>query len=170
MPRVPGPVTAGLLALALAVAACGGSAASPATSPASPGASQPPILREDFGSTLVATADGQRLGLWHYRIAPGAKLVPHHHPGYQVARITAGTLTYSIIKGEALVIRANGATETHAAPEILTLQTGDTVVENPDLQHFGANDGTDEVEIYTSTLFTDGEAPAIPVETPSPTP
>jgi len=168
MPRVPGHVTAALLAFALAVSACSGSGA--ATPAAIPGASQPPTLREDLGSTLVATADGQRLGLWHVRIAPGTKLSPHLHPGYQVARITAGTLTYSILAGEALVIRADGTTETHGAPEVLTLRTGDTVVESPELQHFGANDGSVEVEIYTSTLCTDGEAPSIPVKTPTPTP
>jgi quercetin dioxygenase-like cupin family protein len=144
--------------------AASGSAAAGAGSAA--GATPVAILREDLGSTLPATATGQRLGLWHYLIQPGAALPPHHHPGWQVARITAGTLTYQIIDGQATVLRANGATELHGAGEVVTLETGDSVVENPDLHHFGANNGSVPVEIYTATLFTDGSPPAIPLPTP----
>jgi hypothetical protein len=43
------------------------------------------------------------------------------------------------------------------------LEAGDSVVEDPGLAHFGANDGNVPVEFYTATLFTTGEPPAIPL-------
>jgi hypothetical protein len=68
------------------------------------------------------------------------------------------------------VIRAGGAQESHGAGETIKLNTGDTVVETPDVQHFGANEGPLPVEIYTSSLLTDGELVAIPLATGGPSP
>ncbi len=95
-------------------------------------------------------------------------MVPHYHPGWQVARIIAGTLTYTIIDGQATVIRKGGATETHGGGETITIATGDSIVENTDLHHYGANNGSVAVEIYAASLFGDGQPPAIPLASPSP--
>jgi len=159
-------IAALLTGLLAGCSAAGGQSPAAASVASGPGASVAPIVREDLGSTLPATAAGQRLGLWHYEIQPGAALPSHHHPGWQVARITAGTLTYQIIAGQATVIRGGGATETHGTGETVTLATGDSVVENPDIQHFGANNGSVPVEIYTASLFTDGSPPAIVLPAP----
>jgi quercetin dioxygenase-like cupin family protein len=156
------PLLVAIAVLALALGGCSTAVATPAPSAG--------IVREDLGSTLAATAAGQRLGLWHYTIPAGTALAPHRHPGWQVARIVAGTLDYTIIAGQASVIRANGSTETHGAGETVVLATGDSVVENPDLEHFGANKGSVTVEIYTASLFQDGQPPAIPLTAPTPSP
>lgn len=143
-----------------------GPAKSPAASPvASPAAG---IVRTPLGSAEPDTAPGEQLGLWHYTIPAGAALVPHTHPGWQVARIVAGTLTYTIIEGKATVLRGDGTTEIHGADETITLGSGDSIVENPGLAHFGANLGTQPVEIYAASLFTDGAAPATALASPSP--
>src|SRR5690242_14011380 len=68
----------------------------PAPSTAVAPAASAGIVRTDLGTTLPGTAPGQRLGLWHYTIPAGSALVPHRHPGWQIARIVAGTLTYTI--------------------------------------------------------------------------
>ena len=47
------------------------------------------IIRSELGNALPATAPGQTLSLWHYSIPAGSKLMPHKHPGWQVARIIA---------------------------------------------------------------------------------
>ena len=158
------------LAIVVAVVLVGALGACQAATPAPTPSPSGGIIRQDLGNVLPATAEGERLGLWHYTIPAGSQLVPHHHPGWQVARIVAGTLTYQIIKGEAIVIRGSGATETHRTGETITLATGDSIVENPDLDHFGANKGTTPVEIYAASLFTDGQPPAIPLASTSPTP
>ncbi len=126
------------------------------------------IIRTLLGDVLPTTADGQTLSLWHYTIPAGAQLVPHRHPGFQVARIVSGDLTYTVIDGDVTILRADGSTETDTSGKVLNLQAGDTVIENPDLAHFGANDGTVPVEIYAASLFQTGAAPAIPL--PSATP
>jgi quercetin dioxygenase-like cupin family protein len=138
------------------------------TSPATAPTASPGIVRTDLGTTLPGTAPGQRLGLWHYTIPPGSALVPHRHPGWQIARIVSGTLTYTILAGTPTVIRANGEQQTPGAGQTIKLAAGDTVIENPGVEHFGANDGPDVVEIYTSTLLADGEPVAIPLATAAP--
>jgi quercetin dioxygenase-like cupin family protein len=155
---------AAIFVLAITVLGCQAAGAAPTPTPSGG------IIRQDLGNVQPATAEGQRLGLWHYTIPAGSQLVPHHHPGWQVARIVAGTLTYQIIKGEATVVRGSGATETHGTGETITLATGDSIVENPDLDHFGSNSGTTPVEIYAASLFTDGQPPASPLASPSTAP
>jgi quercetin dioxygenase-like cupin family protein len=173
-PRITGLLVPALVLVSVfvwvLVAAC--SPLSTAATPAASGGGG--IVRSDLGDALPDTAPGQRLNLWHYTIPAGESLVPHEHPGWQIARITAGTLTYNIIEGDALVIRAGGARETYSAGDVVTLATGDTVVENPGTKHFGANDGTEPVEIYTASLFEADQPPAIalptPLTSPSPSP
>jgi quercetin dioxygenase-like cupin family protein len=154
---------AGSIAIAFAGCQVGASGA-PAASPSPVGG----IIRTDLGNTLPGTAPDQRLGLWHYTIPAGSALVPHTHPGWQVARIVAGTLSYTIISGQATVIRSGGGTETHGSGETITLATGDSIVENPDLAHFGTNKGSTPVEIYAASLFKDGSPPAIPLPSGNP--
>ena len=163
---------AGIVAFALAACTASGTSSPPAPSAAAPAASPSPsgIVREELGAAAPETAPGQELGLWRYTIPAGSQLVPHEHPGWQVARIDSGTLTYSIIAGDVSVTRANGTVETHAGGETIELAPGDTVVENPGTQHFGANEGTEAVVLYTSTLFDQDEPPSIPLATPTPSP
>ena len=94
--------------------------------------------------------------------------MPHTHPGFQVARILSGTLTYNVIEGEVTILRGGGATETATTGQTVTLEAGDTVIENPDLQHFGANNGTEPVVIYAASLFSTGSPPAEPLPSAAP--
>jgi quercetin dioxygenase-like cupin family protein len=152
-----------LLLLTIVALSCAPAAPSGGT-PAPTGA----IVRTELGTTLPDTAPGQRLGLWHYTIPARTALVPHRHPGWQIARITRGTLTYTILAGTATVVRANGEQQSPAAGQTIKLVTGDTVIENPGLEHFGANEGPEPVEIYASSLLADGEPVAIPLVTGAP--
>lgn len=126
------------------------------------------VVRTLLGETEPSTADGQALGLWHYVIPAGESLVPHTHPGYQVARIVSGALRYEVISGDAQVVRRDGSTESVGPGGVVTLMPGDAVIENPDLVHFGANEGRRPVVILTATLFETGAEPASPVESVEP--
>jgi quercetin dioxygenase-like cupin family protein len=168
--RHPAVLTSAALAVAsLVLAGCTASTPAPSAAPASTAASTG-VVKEQLGSAMPSTAPGEELGLWHYVFPPGTQLVPHYHPGWQIARIVGGTLTYSIIQGDVAVTRADGTTETHRGGETIQLGPGDTVVENPASQHTGANDGTVPVELYTSTLLDADEPPAIPLASPTPSP
>lgn len=114
-------------------------------------------------------APGRTLTLIRYTIPPGAKLAPHIHPGVQMARITSGELTYTVVDGTALVRRSGASSDERvAAPATITLEPGDTVIERDGMVHFGAND-TDQPVVIDATLLTvDGEDLAVPVSTTVP--
>jgi hypothetical protein len=126
------------------------------------------IIRTLLGDVAPTTAEGQTLSLWHYTIPAGSALVPHTHPGFQVARVVSGELTYNVIDGQVTILRADGTTDTGSTGQVLVVHAGDTVIENPDLAHFGANSGTAPVEIYAASLFETGSAPAIPLPSTAP--
>jgi quercetin dioxygenase-like cupin family protein len=159
-PRLPAAVA--LLAIAVfGLAGCQLGRASPA-----PSATAGPT-RQDLGNTLPETARGERLGLWKVTIPPGTALAPHTHPGWQVARIVSGRLSYTITEGHVTLIHADG-TQIELGVGTIEIQAGETVVENPDVKHYGANNGTTPVEIYIASLLTDGQPPAIPLASTAP--
>ncbi len=139
---------------------------------AAPGSSAEPAaaVRTELGTTLADTAPGQRLGLWHVTIPVGASLAAHWHPGYQLARIESGTLTYTILTGSLTIIEPDGTTTQASAGQVVDIPAGTSVVEQPQAEHSAANLGDVPIEIVLATLFEDGAQPAILVATPSPAP
>ncbi len=114
-------------------------------------------------------APGMTLTLIEYTIAPGAKLSPHIHPGIQLASITSGELTYTVLEGTVVRTLADGSVQDLVGPTTVTLEPGDAVAEVGDAVHFGAND-TDEPIVITATLLTeDGQDLAVTVTTTSST-
>ena len=126
-------------------------------------ADQTGVVRTDLGVAEPLSAPGEELGLWQYVIAAGEELAPHTHPGWQLARITAGELEYSVISGEGVLLRADGSSEP-MGPGTYVLATGDGVIENPELEHYGANRGEDVVTLISATLFEAGEPIATVIE------
>ncbi len=121
------------------------------------------ITRTDLGTALPASAPGEELGLWQYRIPAGAELAPHTHAGWQIARIARGALDYTIISGQGTLIHADGSRQP-VGPGTYTLQTGDSIVEDPELQHYGANATDGDVVILAATLYTEGAPLSIPID------
>lgn len=112
------------------------------------------VVRTDLGVAEPGSAPGEELGLWHYRIPAGTDLVPHTHPGWQLARITDGELEYTVIEGEAILLR--GAESEPMGPGTYILATGDGVIENPELVHRASNHTDGPVTIISATLFPAG--------------
>lgn len=133
----------------------------------SSGSEEVGITRTDLGLAQPASAPGESLGLWQYDIPAGSELVPHTHPGWQVARIVSGELEYSVISGEGTLIHADGSSKP-IGPGTYILKSGDSVVENPALEHFGANRTNKDVVILAATLFTEGAPLSTPIEEASP--
>ena len=130
---------------------------------------EPGITRDDLGRTLPASAAGQELGLWHYTIPAGAELPPHTHPGPQIARVITGDLEYTVIAGEGTVVSMDG-TSTPIGPGTYVLHAGDTIIENPGLEHYGANRGPGVVELIAATLYPEGAPLSTPLELAEPRP
>jgi quercetin dioxygenase-like cupin family protein len=129
---------------------------------------QAAIIRDDLGRTLPASAAGQQLGLWHYTIPAGSVLEPHTHPGPQIARVIRGELEYTILSGEGTLVSEDG-TSTPVGPGTYTLHAGESIIEAPGMEHFGANRGRGRVELMAATLYPEGAPLSIPVATPPPT-
>ena len=113
-------------------------------------------------------AKGRTLGLSRVTIPPHVQLGLHHHAGTQIAYIQRGTLTYTVRTGAVKVYR--GAADQH--PRVVRtvtaghsgkVVTGEWVIEQPQVIHFGANNGSTPVVILLATLFTNGSPPSIPV-------
>ena len=113
-------------------------------------------------------APGRTLGLARVTIPARTALAPHRHPGYQIAYIERGTLTYTVRTGVVRIYR--GAAD--ASPRLVrTIRAGETgpvhagewVVERQGDVHFGANRGRRVVVILLATLFTTGSPASIPV-------
>ena len=95
----------------------------------------------------------------------------HHHLGTQISRIAAGTLTYTVRKGSAVVSEGDAEKSPRRVRTIVAGQTarikpGQWLVEQPSDIHEAANRGADPVVIYLSTLLKSGSPPATPVTLP----
>lgn len=120
-------------------------------------------VRQILAETNPTTSPGQALLLTRVVVPAGQTLAPHTHPGPQMAVISEGVLTYSVISNQVTVTRAAGTatakTETVAAGSTTELRAGDVVSEATGMQHTARNAGTTPVVIYLSSLFPQG-APA----------
>ena len=128
-----------------------------------------PVTVTIMGPTAPANAPGQSLFLVRYEIAPGTRLRPHHHEGTQIGLVAAGELTYHVLTGDVPVYRSGAdgkpvLDRTLTAGNVGTVQAGEWLVEKSQDHHWGANQGTVPLVIYTSSLLREGA----PLATPDP--
>jgi quercetin dioxygenase-like cupin family protein len=158
------------LVLALAVAGCGSSSSSHGPTATALGAAGHVPVRTALGATGAAKgAPGRTLGLARVLIPAHSALALHRHPGTQVAYVAQGTLTYTVRRGQVVVMSgAPGASPTVVrrigAGQTGTIATGQWIVEQPTVVHLGANNGSTPVVVYLATLLTTGSPPSIPVK------
>jgi quercetin dioxygenase-like cupin family protein len=122
-------------------------------------------------SSHVQGAPNRTMVLSRVEVEPGAKLVLHHHLGTQVANIEAGTLTYTVRRGSAVVRKGESdqspqTVRTIRPGQTAPIRTGQWIVEQPSDIHEAANRGSTPVVIYIATLLKTGAPPATPVTLP----
>ena len=131
----------------------------------------PAVVREVLNDGHPAGAPGQVLELVRYTIPAQITLPVHIHPGMQVAFVESGTLTYTVIEGEATYTR-DGVAGTLRAGERIDLGPGDTVTEPRGMIHFGENRTNEPIVLLVASLFESDKPPstiveASPVATPA---
>lgn len=132
-------------------------------------ASAPTAVRNALAqSNAVQGAPGRTMVLSRVEVEPGAKLALHHHLGTQISHIEAGTLTYTVRRGSAVVREGESDQQprlvrTIAAGETARIRPGQWLVEQPSDIHEAANRGRTPVVIYLATLLKTGAPPATPV-------
>ncbi len=135
-------------------------------------ASEPTAVRSALAqSDKVQGAPGRTMVLSRVVVEPGARLALHHHLGTQISRIAAGTLTYTVRKGSAVVSEGDAEKDprrvrTIAAGQTARIKAGQWLVEQPSDIHEAANRGSTPVVIYLSTLLKIGSPPSTPVTLP----
>jgi quercetin dioxygenase-like cupin family protein len=102
-------------------------------------------------------------------VPPGVQLALHHHLGTQIAHVEAGTLTYTVRQGSAVVWAGESdqsprRVRTIGAGQSARLRPGQWIVEQPSDVHEAANRGGVPVVLYLSTLLKTGAPPSTPVE------
>jgi quercetin dioxygenase-like cupin family protein len=132
----------------------------------------PTAVRDALAQTShVQGAPRRTMVLSRVEVQPGAKLALHRHLGTQVANIAAGTLTYTVRRGKAVVRKGESdqspqLVRTIKAGQTARIRSGQWIVEQPSDIHEAANLGTAPVVIYIATLLKTGAPPATPVTLP----
>jgi hypothetical protein len=100
-------------------------------------------------------------------VPPGVQLALHHHLGTQIAHVEAGTLTYTVRQGTAVVWEGESdqprKVRTVRAGQSARLQPEQWIVEQPSDLHEAANRGGAPVVLYIATLLRTGAPPSTPV-------
>jgi quercetin dioxygenase-like cupin family protein len=134
--------------------------------------SEPTAVRSALAQTeKVQGAPNRTMVLSKVVVQPGAKLALHHHLGTQISRVAAGTLTYTVRQGSAVLREGDAEKEPHLvrtinAGQTARIQPGQWLVEQPSDIHEAANRGSKPVVIYLATLLKTGAPPATPVTLP----
>ena len=132
----------------------------------------PTAIRNALAETSKVQGAPQRtLVLSRVEVEPGAKLALHHHLGTQVAHIEAGTLTYTVRRGSAVVKVGESdqnpqLVRTIEAGQTAPIRSGQWIVEQPSDIHEAANRGSIPVVIYLATLLKAGAPPSTTVALP----
>lgn len=136
------------------------------TAPASSGATE--VVRQVLESAAPDVAPGQTLVLSRVIIPAGQSIAAHTHPGAQLAVVTSGTLTYTVLNGQVQVTRnagsADSRSETITAGQSVDLHTGDSLIETPGMIHTAKNATDGAVIIYLSSLFPTGAPASSPAQ------
>ncbi|HYQ77807.1 MAG TPA: hypothetical protein VEP91_01705 [Solirubrobacterales bacterium] len=134
--------------------------------------SEPTAVRSALArSEQVQGAPNRTMVLSRVVVEPGAKLALHHHLGTQISRVAAGTLTYTVRRGSAVVREGDAEKDprlvrTIGAGQTARIRAGQWLIEQPSDIHEAANRGGSPVVIYLATLLQSGAPPATPVTQP----
>jgi quercetin dioxygenase-like cupin family protein len=151
----------------LALAACAllaaGAAIGWAASSGTPVAKRVPLAQ----SSHVRGAPDRTLGLTRVEIPAGVKLALHHHEGTQIAYISSGVLTYTVVEGKVRVRRGAPGENAHVVKTITAghraqIHPGEWFVEQPSDHHKAANKGHEKITIFLATLLKTGAPPSTP--------
>lgn len=126
-------------------------------------ASPAKVSSEVMGLYAPPEAPGYTMNLYRVTVPPGVEIPSHHHPGQQMSRIEAGTLTYTVEQGTIEIGRQSSTpTETVTGPATVELNAGDTIFEPETDTHHAANLGTTDVVIVITSLTTTGQPLSLP--------
>ena len=132
------------------------------------------VAAELLGHGLPTAAPGFDLSLYRVTLGPGGIVPPHTHPGASVVYVESGTLGFTLLEGEARLVRAETAATPGAEGEMLahgsevTLTAGDALFFPGEHGDAARNAGDGPVVLLLANLFTEGEPLLTLMATPTP--
>jgi quercetin dioxygenase-like cupin family protein len=119
------------------------------------------VTTEVLGRTEAARAPGQALFLLRVTFAPGGAVTAHVHPGATIYHLASGALRFTLLGGEATLVRAVAGAPAAATPaaaaaipvgQELTLAAGDTIYYDGEAVQVERNDGAEPAVVLVSNL------------------
>ena len=132
--------------------------------PTSPNPYTQTVSREVLASGSPQQVPDRLLELVRYTIPSGANLPIHYHPGMQIERVEFGILTYTVVKGSAQIVRADGRKETLEEGQTTLLKVGDSLAEPEGMIHYGKNETANPVILLGASIFAANQPKAILVK------
>jgi len=161
--RRPVALAVSVFAVACLAAGCSGDGSTGAAGTTATTAAAATVASEVLAQYAPPEAPGFTMYLYRVTVPPGVEIPSHHHPGQQMARIDAGTLTYTVEQGTLEIARGgNQPTESVTGPATVELHTGDSVFEAETMVHHAANQGDVDVTILVDSLITTGQPLSLP--------
>lgn len=165
------PVLALGLALVLAAALAPRLAAQEATpGPIAPIELAPGVTAEVYAGAPSVRADGQTVYLARFVFQPGAEIFPHSHPGTTILGVQSGEFGWTLLEGEAYVVRGAAAGATGPTEEItepgteVILEPGDAIFYEDDVVHTARGASDEEAVVLGTLVLTTGEPLLMPVD------
>ena len=122
----------------------------------------PGFVGEVFAGVPSDRAPGQTVYVARFTIQPGSEIYPHGHPGTTVLAVDSGSFGWTLVQGEAYVVRGagSGGTEveevTEPGAEVI-LEPGDAIYYEDDVIHTARNAGDGVAVVLGSFVLTTGQ-------------
>jgi hypothetical protein len=119
------------------------------------------VTTELLGRHPSAVAPGQALALMRITFAPGGGVASHTHPGDTVYHLVSGTLRFTLLQGEAQLVRATNGTPAAGTPTAvepvpvdteIALNAGDTIYYSASALQSERNDGDVDAVVLVANL------------------
>jgi quercetin dioxygenase-like cupin family protein len=130
----------------------------------------PGVFAEVFAGAPSERAPDQTLYAARFTFLPGSEIFPHSHPGTVLLSVESGTFGWTLIEGNAHVVRgaAAGTTEpiedvTASGTEVI-LEPGDAIYYEDDVVHTARGAGDEPAVIMASLLVGTGQPLLMPAE------
>jgi quercetin dioxygenase-like cupin family protein len=164
----------GGLAAVLAVAGAAHAVSAQDASPTPTPAYAPGVHPEILGRKVALAAPNYNLQLTRITFDPGSSVAPHTHPGDTVTFQLSGSHAYTVLAGEAYLVRAGSATPTAgeagepmAIGQEYTIMPGDVLLFDANTAHTARNPNADPAVLMEAQLRMVGEPLTMPMATPT---
>jgi hypothetical protein len=142
----------------------------PPTEPISVIELAPGVTAEIFAGAPSDRAPEQTVYLARFVFQGGSEIFPHSHPGTVVLGVESGTFGWTLLEGNAHVVRGAAAGNTGPVEDItepgteVLLQVGDAIYYEDDVTHTARSASDEPAVVFGTLVLTTGEPLLMPAD------